>query len=458
MRGEPDDAPEGPAILLVNPWITDLAAYDLWARPLGLLYLAAVLRDHGYRVCLVDCLHGRGRAERAAGQRTGDGRGKLNKKPFPKPAPYARIPRRYGRYGISETDFRDSLTKGPDPAVILVTSGMTYWYPGVVYTIGLLRNRYPEVPIVLGGIYATLCTEHARRRSGADRVLPGPGESRALAAVDEICGRSSRRRPFDRLEEIPFPAFDLYDRADAACLLTSRGCPLRCTYCAAHLLAPDFRQRPVEHVLAELEWLRRGLRIRHVAFYDDALLVTADEHIKPILECVIERDLDLRFHTPNGLHARLLDLQTAELMFRSGFQTVRLSLETAEESLQRRIGPKATADDLARALDHLALAGFRREEIGVYLLAGLPGQRIEDIIESIDFVFSLGATVKLALYSPIPSTSEWSRAVREGPAGMENEPLWHNNTAYSLASPALKDGGLERIKEHVRYRNRSLAH
>jgi radical SAM superfamily enzyme YgiQ (UPF0313 family) len=334
---------------------------------------------------------------------------------------------------------------------------MTYWYPGAVQTIGLLRLRYPATPILLGGIYATLCPGHARRYAGADRVLTGPGEWNVLEAVAQVCGRSGPRKPSVSPDEIPFPAFDLYGPTDAACLLTSRGCPLRCTYCAARLLTPGFHQRSAEDVLAELEWLSHGLNIGHVAFYDDALLWDADRHIKPILEGVIRRNLDLRFHTPNGLHARLLDRETAALMFRSGFRTVRLSLETADETLQRRIGPKVTREDVARAVGHLARAGFRRGEIGVYLLAGLPGQGFNEIIASIDVVSSLGAAVRLALYSPIPGTAEWSRAVREGPPEMETEPLWQNNTVHTRAAPALKDGGLERIRGHIRQRNQALA-
>ena len=45
-----------PHILLVNPWIHDFAAYDFWAKPLGLLALAALLRSHGLSVSYIDCL------------------------------------------------------------------------------------------------------------------------------------------------------------------------------------------------------------------------------------------------------------------------------------------------------------------------------------------------------------------------------------------------------------------
>ena len=48
--------PNKPSILLVNPWIHDFAAYDFWAKPLGLLSIASILREHGFNVSYIDCL------------------------------------------------------------------------------------------------------------------------------------------------------------------------------------------------------------------------------------------------------------------------------------------------------------------------------------------------------------------------------------------------------------------
>ena len=72
------------------------------------------------------------------------------------------------------------------PDLILVTSMMTYWYPGVQETIKILRQHWPDVPLVLGGIYATLCHEHARLTSGADLVFKGPVESNLLKLVEQF--------------------------------------------------------------------------------------------------------------------------------------------------------------------------------------------------------------------------------------------------------------------------------
>ncbi|KPL18978.1 MAG: hypothetical protein AMJ92_05265 [candidate division Zixibacteria bacterium SM23_81] len=451
----------GPEILLVNPWIYDFAAYDFWAKPIGLLYIAAVLHCCGYTVRLLDCLDTH---EAPATNQQGStvsekrtfGCGKFPKEIVPKPSVYRNVPRRYGRYGITEETFERSLASTTAPTTILVTSGMTYWYPGVCRAIELLRARFPKTPVLMGGIYATLCPKHARSFSGADLVITGPGEVAAVEAVDDICGCRSNAETYGRLQALPLPAFDLYDRLDYACLLTSRGCPFQCPYCASGLLSGGYRRRLVEDVLMELEWLRRGLGVKNIAFYDDALLVDADDHIKPILEGVLQRNLDCWFHTPNGLHARMVDRELADLMFRSGFKTLRLSFDPVDAPGQERIDNKATARDLFRAVENLRQAGYRREEIGVYLLVGLPSQHYEQVIENVDVAANLGVQIKLACYSPIPGTDLWRSAVQDGLQDPQTDPLLHNNTIFPTSSPQLPAEKLEAIKKYVVSRNAAL--
>ena len=72
---------------------------------------------------------------------------------------------------------REDLSGIETPDIILVTSAMTYWYTGVQETIGMVREIFPKTPVVLGGVYATLCPDHARQHCGADEVLTGPAES-----------------------------------------------------------------------------------------------------------------------------------------------------------------------------------------------------------------------------------------------------------------------------------------
>jgi len=412
-----------PTILLINPWIYDFAAYDFFARPLGLLYLAGRLLAQGYAVRLIDCLE-------PAPDRITSVTGRYLKEPLPPPAPLVGIPRRYGRYGISETDFKVKLSITHRPATVLVTSLMTYWYPGVQAVIRLVRDQFPGVAIVLGGIYATLCPEHARQHSGADLVRTGPGEPEILNLLAELTGWDRPLPPvLDDLDALPYPALHLLPERRLIPVLTSRGCPMDCAYCAAKLLQPRFRQRRPTAVVEELSYWQARLGVKEVAFYDDALLVEAETHLLPILEGVLSRGLNIRFHTPNGLHLKLINTRVAKWLKKANFATLRLGLETTALG-QERLDSKVQEGDLEQALAALREAGFTRAQIGVYLLIGLPQQEDSQIAASIRQVRALGATPVLAQYSPIPYTALWPEAVRVSRYDLAAEPLYHNNSIF----------------------------
>ena len=112
-RATPADRPH---VLAVNPWIHDFAAYDMWARPLGLLYLAGVLRDVGCTPHLIDCAD---RHHPSLGkERPQDGRfgcGKYPSQIIDKPTAINWMPRRFRRYGIEPGSFADQLATLPKP-------------------------------------------------------------------------------------------------------------------------------------------------------------------------------------------------------------------------------------------------------------------------------------------------------------------------------------------------------
>ena len=155
----------GKNILLVNPWIHDFAAYDFWLKPMGLLYLGGLLRANNHRVSYIDCLdpyspemtqkHGK------SPKRHPFGHGRFFRTIIEKPAQLEMVPRNYCRYGIDPDIFRNRLLQHEKTDLVLVTSMMTYWYPGVFEAIKIIRDIMPGVPILLGGKYATLCQDHA---------------------------------------------------------------------------------------------------------------------------------------------------------------------------------------------------------------------------------------------------------------------------------------------------------
>jgi radical SAM superfamily enzyme YgiQ (UPF0313 family) len=420
-----------PHVLLINPWVDDFAAYDFWAKPIGLLLLAGILRMHGYRVSYIDCLD-RSHPEVLHPSKAGEfGKGAYLKRRILKPKKLSDVPRYYSRYGIPESLVRKTISQSPRPHVVLVTSLMTYWYPGVVALIELVRETLPEVPVVLGGIYASLCHEHALEHAGADQVISGRGEAVITSLVDRLTGFNSESRvPADDLDAYPYPAFDLQHAIPYVPVLTGRGCPFRCTYCASNFLDPELSRRSPQHVVDEIAYWHNTYSVTDFAFYDDALLIDAENHIMPILEGVLSQGLKVRFHTPNALHIRPLSREVAGLLFRAGFKTIRLGLETAFFDSRHAMDRKLEPDEFERAVDHLKAAGFESQAVGAYLLCGLPEQNLAHLEASIKMVQACGVRPILAQYSPIPHTELWPKAVRSSRYDLDADPVFHNTSIF----------------------------
>jgi radical SAM superfamily enzyme YgiQ (UPF0313 family) len=419
-----------PFLVLINPWIYDFAAYDLWSKPLGLLYLAGYLRDCGFKIHLIDCLdiHHPALKDRVLPPRSAYGTGKFPREKAARSPALRHIPRSYSRYGIPKQLFVKALKEVKQPAAILVTSLMTYWYPGVVEAIAVAREVHPKTPILLGGIYARLCEEHAITTSGADRVVSDIPLRGMAKLLDDLRAFGLEGEGVPSSKALSFPAFDLLHGVDYIPIVTSTGCPYRCEYCASRFLNPRFIPQDPHQVLDEILHWHRECGIRDFAFYDDALLVDFERHLGPILEEVVKHNLGLRFHTPNAIHVKELSPESADILWRAGFKTIRLGFETSDMIMHLSLDRKLSAGDFERAVRFLLKAGFVKKQIGAYILAGLPGQSVGSVQESAGFVHKAGAMPYLAEYSPIPHTPLWEKAVSASPYDLVSEPLFHNNT------------------------------
>jgi len=150
--------------------------------------------------------------------------------------------------------------------------------------------------------------------------------------------------------------------------------------------------------------------------------------IIPLLKEVERRNLSCNFHCPNGLHLREITPEISRRLFDSGFKTIRFGFETSDFSRQIETGGKVKNEELRHAVCHLKRAGYETNDIGIYLLCGLPGQRAAEVRNSIEFVWECGAKPVLAEYSPIPGTRMWDEAVALSPFDIQHEPLYHNNS------------------------------
>ncbi|MGD9897594.1 MAG: radical SAM protein [Calditrichaceae bacterium] len=424
-------------LLLINPWIYDFTAYDLWGKPLGLLYIGSFLKKFGFDINYIDCLDKHsGEDEKITVKKYGVG--SYRREIIQKPEVLKHIPRKYARYGISEELFIRQLKENKAADAVLVTSIMTYWYPGVKRVVELVREHLPGAVVILGGIYATLLPEHARETVRPDYIITGPGEIKALRLLNDILKLEIDESLIPgNLDDYPYPDFELIHKPDYLVLMTARGCPYDCSFCAQKQISMNFTQRDPVRVVDEFVEQYRKFRLRDFAFYDDALFINKKRHIEVILNQLIEKRLPIRLHSPNGLFARYVDQELAELMYRSHFKTIRLSFETSNESRRKDMYSKVTNADMIQAVENLNRAGFRSKDLEAYVLMGLPGQDIEEVAASIIFVHNLGVRVRLASFSPIPGTKDFQRAVEQGYIAEDIDPLLTNKSIFPLSNESM---------------------
>jgi len=437
-----------PRALVLNPWVTDFKLYDEWMHPLGLCFLISLLRHNGWETEFINCLE--------RGARTKDKRfatGGFESVELRKPAPYKRIPRKYKRYGISERELEGRLDKAARPDIVLLGSAMTYWIQGLAQTAAALRRAFPATPIVIGGIAATLMPEAVEKCVPAALVHRGGilDSCESLAQMHPLLGGLTTQgwQPDMRA------SFAQSSYLRHGPVLLSLGCPLRCSYCASSLLQPSFRFRPADLVLDEIAWLADNRHARDFAFYDDALLYRAGKGFLPFARKLAKRDLHVRLHAPNGLHVRWLTAEVLDAMREAGFVTLRLGYESGLEKHRCDTASKAGRKELAHRVALVRKAGFAPGETGVYVMGGLPQQKLADMLAEMDFVASLGAMVKPVLLSPVPRTRLFEYYAASMP-DLTVEPLSHNDTYFVTRLEGWGWEAVDTIRDSARTLNASF--
>jgi len=423
-------------VLLVNSWIYDFKCHDFWIKPYGLLRISTFLKENGFETDMIDCMDRHDKD--MAGYGTKDrqyGRGDFYQDELDKPVFYKKVPRKYKRYGFPVEVFKKKLEMIKAPDVVLMASSVTYSYEGVFLAIKLVSERFPQARIILGGIYATLCLEHAKKYSGAAHVWKGGIDNNFIAVLNQFAKADVKKFPANGLNEI-LPDYSYYPKTPYAVVKFTQGCPFSCTYCAIKQFSESYYQRDKEGIMKELEGYA-GKGIKNIAFYDDALLYK-NHFIKAILKEVIKRNYKFNFHASNGLHAAYIDEETAVLMKQCNFIEPKVSLESSNFNLQKITGGKVTNEIFEKAVNNLRKAGYHGNDIGIFILNGMPGQNEKSILKDVDYLINQGLKIRHSVYSPIPGTLDFMKLRPDVGAELINEPLKQNeyyfltiNTEYN---------------------------
>lgn len=385
--------------------------------PIGLLGLAAVLEELGHQVVLVDAA--------LTGQTGG---------------PLAESLRAFM------------------PDVLLVTAFSS--------DVSILRRELRTIRGALGPIPFLLGGPHASCRGAdalddlpeADVIFLGEAEESLpmylSGAGGRIPGVVLRSDPWNAepvhledLSSLPLPAWHhapprnyrglpngvVLKKLPFAPLITTRGCPYRCTFCAGfRITGRRIRHRPLSLVWDEIELLVNRFGVREVHIEDDNFTFDA-EYAKEFCREALRRKLPVCFSTPNGVRLDSLDHELLDLMKRAGWYVVHCGIESGSDrvlaSVKKALSTKVIAERIALIKSHgLPVAG--------YFIIGLPGETREDIGKTIAFSISSGIDwAHFATFLPIPGSEAGT-----GWFGSRSEPEKVWEIFHNTECPAPPDG------------------
>ena len=263
--------------------------------------------------------------------------------------------------------------------------------------------------VIIGGIHATALPEEASLH--ADQVITGEGEKVILDVVE---GRRTERIvegiPMENLDEVPFPDYSvLKTPCVAANVITTRGCPFRCTFCTTSRMFAPYRQRSVDNVMDEIR-MYKGLGFRYMNFEDDNF--TADkERAKEICRRIIAENLQFKETFFFGRTDMAKDEELLTLLQQAHLTRVLIGIESLNQKALDSVNKHQNIEDIRRAGEACRAHGIR---LIASIVLGLDEDQREDIRRSVEFAKSIDAyQLQPAVLTPYPGTPVYEQFVRE---------------------------------------------
>ena len=321
-----------------------------------------------------------------------------------------------------------------------------------------------DVPIVQGGPHVSALPEEAASRPEIDIVARGEGEAtwinlcevieRAKIAnpkfqahdlldpaqklLDGVLGityqtpdgkiRHTHERPaIADLDALPFPAYhffkmekytslqpamDAIEMGKSFSIMTSRGCPYRCTFCSQSVMAEKWRARSPESVIKEWRHLVEELGAQEIGILDDSANINR-KRLHDLCTRLIEEKLN---HVPwiliNGIRANLADEELLKHMKDAGLLRLAFGVETGDEDILESIDKRVTHDQIRAAFKNAKKVGL--ETVGFFII-GLPGDTEETMEKTIQLACELDPLVaNFSMMTPYPGTKVWEQVHRNG--------------------------------------------
>ena len=183
-------------------------------------------------------------------------------------------------------------------------------------------------------------------------------------------------------------------------LVTSRGCPFKCTYCH-DIFDKSIQYRSPKAVVDDIEYLIKKYGVREFHIVDDVFNVNM-KRAKIVLDAIIQRNLNIHISFPNGLRADFFDDELIDKMQRAGVYRMALGIESGSQRIQDMIKKDLDINIIYDVVEKLTRA---RMSVHGFFMLGFPSETRKEMKETIDFACDLGlTTANFSLVIPNPGT------------------------------------------------------
>ena len=206
--------------------------------------------------------------------------------------------------------------------------------------------------------------------------------------------------PPDTYPKSPFSAF--YKRFPVAPIITSRGCPYKCTYCQASLMSGKrMRYRPVSLVVEEIRYLQENYGVKEFQIIDDNFTLNR-KYVMDFCNAIISNRIDITWTCPNGVRLDTLNDEMIEAMKSSGCYIISAGIESGSDRILKYVKKHETTDIMMNSVRMIQKHGI--DVVGFFIL-GFPTESVEEMRKTIKFSKDLGLLrANFLLFHPIPGT------------------------------------------------------
>ncbi len=455
-------------ILFIYPPLTTHTDYATESKgthpPIGIAYIAAYLEREGYECAIIDSVVEGYEHEEPVGDSI-------------------------IRYGLTFDEIRRRVAEYK-PDLVGVSNLFSSSAEDSIRVCSTVKSVDREILTMIGGPHPSAIPEHPLASADVDFAVLGEGEIPALSLLralekgdesllegvayikDGKMVRAPRRKYVENLDELPFPArhllpMDKYlaisnaflttKRTPFTPMITSRGCPAKCTFCPVHAAwGKTWRARSAENVIEEIDELVNKYGIREIHFDDDNLTLDKARAMK-LFQMMIDRKYDLIWTAPSGIALWALDEEILEKMAESGCYKLFMAVESGDEYVLKHIIRKPlklkNVLPLARKIRSLGI------EMESFFVVGMPGETKEQLKQTFRFARQLDADNTLYFYAnPIPGSPLYEESIKHQYISKEFDYTKLRVSTANLNTPQMSAEELERMvaRENLRMRIRYL--